>query len=312
MTSMTAKSPEDVLAAIPVILGFHPENSIAMLTFGGSRSFHARIDLPGADEPEEVTSMIVQRLLQPVVAQRATSVLFAFYGDEVEVIETVFAELLSACRRAGVGVIDALRVTGGRWFHVGRPGSTESAGTPFDVGDHPFAAQAVMDGMVTAGSRGELADRLAHDERASEAVAGLIRRARRLRPASLRALVQHHAMTGTRLSDEDAAAVMKAVSSDPLARNMTWWRVPRPESEQHMWLWVDVVRRAPAAQLADAAGVLAMLAWLAGHGSIAWCAIDRGHEVADSHVLLDLVAELLETGTPPIEDWDAYEVPDAG
>ena len=45
-TTLTARGPEDLLAAVPVVLGFHPQDSLVMLTFGAVRSFHARVDLP--------------------------------------------------------------------------------------------------------------------------------------------------------------------------------------------------------------------------------------------------------------------------
>ena len=44
--TLTAKSPEDVLAMVPVVLGFTPTDSLVMLTFGAASPFHARVDLP--------------------------------------------------------------------------------------------------------------------------------------------------------------------------------------------------------------------------------------------------------------------------
>ena len=55
---MTARSPEDLFALAPIALGFHPEESLVMLTFGRT-AFHARIDLPeGPEDRELVRSMI--------------------------------------------------------------------------------------------------------------------------------------------------------------------------------------------------------------------------------------------------------------
>ena len=45
-TKLTTRTPEDVLAAVPVVLGFEPLDSVVMLTFGGGETFHARVDLP--------------------------------------------------------------------------------------------------------------------------------------------------------------------------------------------------------------------------------------------------------------------------
>jgi hypothetical protein len=49
-TTLTARTPEDVLAVVPVVLGFEPTESLVMLTFGSDPPFHARVDLPERDE----------------------------------------------------------------------------------------------------------------------------------------------------------------------------------------------------------------------------------------------------------------------
>ena len=46
MTTLTARSPEDLLAVVPVVLGFEPADSIVMLTLDARQTFHARVDLP--------------------------------------------------------------------------------------------------------------------------------------------------------------------------------------------------------------------------------------------------------------------------
>ena len=51
--TMTARCPEDLLAMVPVTLGFTPTDSVAMLTFGAVHPFHARVDLPSDDRPFE-------------------------------------------------------------------------------------------------------------------------------------------------------------------------------------------------------------------------------------------------------------------
>ncbi len=45
-TTLTARCPEDVLALVPVLLGFLPSESVVMLTFGAAQAFHARVDRP--------------------------------------------------------------------------------------------------------------------------------------------------------------------------------------------------------------------------------------------------------------------------
>ncbi len=45
-TTLNLRSPEDLLAAAPVVLGFVPTDSAVMFTFDGPSCFHARVDLP--------------------------------------------------------------------------------------------------------------------------------------------------------------------------------------------------------------------------------------------------------------------------
>ncbi len=59
-----ARSPEDILAVVPVVLGFEPEESVVMLTFGGRHSFHARADLPGLAD----ISSCAEQLLRPALS----------------------------------------------------------------------------------------------------------------------------------------------------------------------------------------------------------------------------------------------------
>ena len=61
-TTLTARGPEDLLAAVPVVLGFHPQESLVMLTFGALRSFHARLDLPSAPDDEEMAEVRAEAL----------------------------------------------------------------------------------------------------------------------------------------------------------------------------------------------------------------------------------------------------------
>jgi hypothetical protein len=46
-STFVARSPTDLVAIVPVVLGFHPRDSVVLLTFGTpGAAFHARVDLP--------------------------------------------------------------------------------------------------------------------------------------------------------------------------------------------------------------------------------------------------------------------------
>ena len=77
-TTLTARTPEDVLAAVPVVLGFEPLESVVMLTFGGVETFHARVDLPPPTKADDA----VGQLLEPALQHRVTRVVFVVYADD--------------------------------------------------------------------------------------------------------------------------------------------------------------------------------------------------------------------------------------
>jgi len=67
----------------------------------------------------------------------------------------------------------------------------------------------------------------------------------------------------------------------------------------HVRLWTDAVQRAPADLVAAPAAVLALAAWLAGHGALAWCAVERSQAADPGGSLAGLVADLLTRAVPP-------------
>jgi hypothetical protein len=59
------------------------------------------------------------------------------------------------------------------------------------------------------------------------------------------------------------------------------------------------LRRAPESQVPDTAVIVAFCAWQAGHGALAWCALDRCFDVDPDHRLGGFLAECLTRAVPP-------------
>lgn len=308
-TTLTARNPEDVLAMVPVVLGFVPDDSVVMLTFGALQTFHARVDLP---PPGPATTAVVESLLGPALAHGVQRVVFVLYGEEARPAEQVAARLVRDFRRAGVEVVDVLRADGRRWFPLLRGRRSRPAtGTPYDVSAHPFAAQAVLDGRVTLASRAELASSIASDpDRVGEVAGAVAADGSTPGPEWVRATVLRHASAGTVPSDLEAGRLLRAVGADTAARDAAWTGVTRSDAGGHVDLWTDLLRRAPDPLVPAAAGILGLVAWLAGHGALAWCAVDRARAVEPGHPLAMLVAELLESAFPPSEWEEVWAMPD--
>ena len=301
-TVLTARIPEDLLAAVPVVLGFRPSESVVMLTFGGRHCFGARVDLPPRSAPAGLLRELSDVLLAPAVEHGVDRVAFVLYSDDPALAARIGRRLVRVFLRADIAVIDVLRAHGGRFTYVPcRDDRRERPMRPYDDHCHPFAAQAVFEGRVTHASRDHLRADLAADPD--------------LRHATRRALLalplpepeEHTSVLGllqecvcrTRVPDDHEAARMLRLVTRVEVRDAALFAVTDDTALDHLAVWSSLLRRAPDAQVPDTAAVTAFCAWRAGHGALAWCALDRCFEVDAGHSLGLALAECLVRAVPP-------------
>jgi hypothetical protein len=307
-TTFTARTPDDVLAMVPVVLGFVPTDSVAMLTFGATRAFHARVDLPcDRDEIPDVVSS----LLDPARSHGVRRVLFVVYADDARLAAATVRALTGAFERCRIDVVDALRADGERWYPaVGTRPGVPPWGVPYDVSAHPFLARAVVDGRVTYPSREELRSTLAGDPAAIARVVGaLAELTGDATPWPDQAvwahdLVERHVRDGTSPDDREVARLLRGML-ETTVRDAAWAPMTRDTSREHVRLWADVLRRGPSPLVAAPAALLAFAAWQSGQGALAWCALDRCAEADEDYSLAGLIGEALQRAVPP----DAWEGP---
>lgn len=318
--TLTARTPADLVAAVPCVLGFHPEDSLVMLTFGRrGRSFHARVDLPR--DPDDLPELCALLVGAALTNQVEAIVLIAF-ADEDQPARAALDAVHDALDAADLDVLEMLRADGARWWPM-RPGLPPElyAGVPYDLAGHPFSAQSVLAGRVTHRSRAELAATLEPDPRQVAAVQRCLagRGApppRSQRPAEARWLVatlRSYVDSGAEPDTEEVARIVAAVR-DITLRDAAWSLVTREDASRHIDLWRAVLRRCPSAWAAPPAALLAFAAWLGGQGALAWCAVDRCREADAGYTMADRVAELLDAALAP-DLWpgfDTDDLPDLG
>lgn len=304
--TLTARSPEDLLAVVPVVLGFVPSDSVAMLTFGARQPFHARVDM--ADDEDDLPDLVAS-LLDPAVQHRVRQVVFVVYSADARLARTAGRALVHAFEESGIEVIEVLRADGERWFPLaGPPDGVQELGRPYDVSAHPFLAQSVLNGQVTHASRDDLAAMLDPEPEAVRKVSRLLgAQGPPPAPEWVRDTVARHVTDGTTPEVVDTARLLEAIADEP-ARDAAWGLMTRATSRDHVRLWTDVVRRAPDTVVSAPAALLGFAAWLAGHGALAWCAIDRCLEVDPDHRLANFLAQALSRAVPP----SAWDDPGAG
>lgn len=296
---------------VPLLLGFHPEHSLVLVTLDqGGTSFAARVDLPD-DEAD-----LVQAVATVVGAGARNGAVAAFvviYTDDeclaAEVAETVSMSLDAHDVRA----LRLLRADGRRWFPLDDPEDLRSwSGESYDVRDHALTTNAVLEGRVTFRNRAELRDSLAITdpdvvETVSAAAGELDTQLGPLGRASPEDLVAEGQWLVARieesvpfghLPDEHLARVLRALRVPDL-RDLAWATLTRADAGRHVTLWRGVVRRCPEELIASAAALLGFVAWLDGEGALAWCAVDRALQAEPDHSMARLVADCLESALPP-------------
>jgi hypothetical protein len=307
------RTEADVLALVPFTLGFHPEDSLVLITLTGSgRPFHARIDLP--DEPGELKA-VVEVLTRAAVRNGGPGphrvALVVVYSDDECVAEAASGLLSESLEDTGFEVVMTIRADGSRWFPLG-PGARDNGavdGTAYDVRSHELTTRAVVEGQVTFRTREELADSLApvdpdsvDDVASAYATLGPLdpddRVAMREEADWLTGEVRSLAATGAVPTPQALARVLRAVGDRDL-RDLAWCEVTRDDAAEHAEVWRAVVQRCPSDLVAAPAALLAFMAWLSGNGALAWCAVDRSLQCNPDNVLAGLVAQALESAMPP-------------
>lgn len=311
VATMTARCPEDLLAFVPVALGFVPQRSVVLLTFGAGPSFHARVDLPAG--PDDVP-LVVDALVDPCLRHHVERVVVVLYAAGPSHVRHLADHLGAAFAREGIEVLELMCADGHRWFPMlpargGRPTACDD-GVPYDVSAHPFAAEAVVAGLVTHPSRDAMAATLVADGAAVDRVAAVLAQQRPASADWVQELTRRHVPPGTVPGPADLARLVLSVA-DPEAREGAWCTISRADAREHVAFWTAVLRATPEDLAAGPAAVLSFAAWLAGHGALSWCAVERALEADPTCSLAETVSGLLVSAVSPAR-WQAPGWPPPG
>jgi len=315
--TLTVRKPEDILALVPYVLGFLPEDSLVLLTAGEEgESFHARVDLP--DDPADL-DLAVDPLVDAALRNGVRKAMIVVYTHDGCLALEAWLRLREELLEIGVEIPVALRAFGGRYLILD---DDDHEWTPYDVETHPTSALAVYDGRVTYRTRQELSDSLvttdpeAVDALAELCIKALTRIAGAARhplgpptPEHLRSTLVAEGLwarerlrcaieEGSVLEDADAARLLAALISVEV-RDVLWAEIRRLGARKHVAFWTDLVRRAPAEFAAPPAALLAFASWMAGEGALAWCALDRCREADPGYSMAALIASALQAAMPP-------------
>jgi hypothetical protein len=317
-------SPGALLATIPFLLGFQPENSFVIIGTEPPRNevrLTLRYDLP--DPPHSGAAAGIAGHAAGVLAAQHIETSFAVGYGPGELVTPVADAFRGRAPELGIAVREVMRAEDGRfWSYLCTgTGCCPAEGIPFDITAHPQVKK-LAPGLVVLASRDELAATVAPvsgdaaksmhvaTRRAEEHAARLIARAARAghtRPRRLLADAGTQAVAeaiaryrgGDQVASDKDAAWLTVVLRDLRVRDDAWARMEPEHVQAHLRLWSDLTRLARPGYVPAPASLLAFVAWQSGNGALANVALDRAQADDPDYSMAGLLRQVIDSGAPP-------------
>lgn len=303
LMKITANGPDDLIAALPHVLGFHPQESMVLVPITAGLPV-ARIDLPR----DEVDCFVaVGQLTAPFLRLAREGDLDATHAKVAVVCLTadgqgaaVAASAITDALSPAVGVTLKLWADARTWTDL----DTGDSGPRTSEAASRYAAQMVASGrQMPARVREDLQRSLIGDRSpvaaaVPEAVTNWVTSTVDVERRWVENRVNRFLDDGIALSGPDAARLLVAAQALPV-RDAAWSMMTQDEHHAHRALWTDLTRRAPDEVRTPAATLLAFSAWLGGDGAGAWTALDQIPENHQDYRLAGVMTRVLEGGVPP-------------
>lgn len=301
-----ATAPQQLLPAIPYLVGYHPSDSLVALFLrdDGSVPVTARLDWDAcrADPISAATAIV-----EPAQRSEPTRVLLAAV-DPVHPDSEALAAAADVCVDSGLSVIWAGERVGDTWRGL------DCAATGCDVhvldDDAPPAVvtQLVSQGHAPLADRHALTDQVAPDRTPPADRPVAVERPHGVgieawRDELLRSCADILVRTEPLSSSE--VAVMAAGCRDIRVRDVLLWRLTVGVDNvlvgwEQAWVVIsEVLRRCSAEDAAPVGAVGAVVAWQLGDGIRATACLDRAWASDPSHSLAGLVRRSVGAGCPP-------------
>jgi hypothetical protein len=317
MTTLT--SPHDLLAAIPFLIGYHPTDSLVIVSLKEDCVGMAmRVDYPerALDSAPEVFDALVYHLVREG-AQGALVVAYVPEGrdDGIQVLENIS----TALSRVEIPIRESLLIAHGRWRSI-LCGSQECC--PYEGNELPeisssrVAVEQVAEGRpMPYGDREGMADSisslaLSGDEEFVAQVGQAridpeseqLQRAQRNGALSVLDLASRFisGSLGRDIpNDQKLSALVLGSLSDIQVRDFALGSHDEASIEVYWSMWRYLVRIAPSGSIAPVASLLAALSYERGEGALAQRCLDRALDDDPSYSLAGLLRRVFNAGWPP-------------
>lgn len=315
------RGPDAVIAAIPYLLGFHPQDSLVIIWMQQRRiCLTQRVDLPAVDADG---GLEVDAVAMVAANAQATSAIAVIYGSDPNAPGGWRSEVydcLAACVDAAqVPLVDALHVHQGRWWsYQCHQECCPASGRVIDLLVQEEVAAMLAADSEPAASREAVVGLMAPDPQSMNRVGPQVEALAEALPARLGVPDALEAWRDQQLerllpllrgegsdalaTEEDAVAAAEAIVGlgDVRVRDTFLWHLARRDEVAGILGWLAMaMRAAPAGHIAPIATCTAIAAWLHGDGVRANAALERALADNRAYALGWLVAQSIIHGLPP-------------
>jgi hypothetical protein len=301
--------PGDLVATVPVLVGFEPEHSIVALVLRRSQvALTMRVDLPPSAQ-RRAWKALAETVVRGARQADGSSAVLVVYSDDPRHTDAARA-VVTALLHRDIEVLDVLRVHDGRWWSAmcSNPDCCPPQGSPVPETSAARIAAAVVDGRVVRADRACLADEFAPaPDLDPRAVAEALDAARTGVPppgpdqlATVGALLTEAAsaaLEGT--LPLGTAALLAQVLRDGDCRDEAYRHLVRAPRTQARALWSSCCRLLTPPALVVPLALFALVAYLDGDGAVANLALERAEAVDPQHPTVRLVSDVLASALAP-------------
>jgi len=309
MTTLT--SPHDLLAAIPFLIGYHPENSLVLVALkDDSVGMAMRVDMPTDIAPESY-----DLLASHFQREAADAALIVAYIDSQSDPEAVLINTSAALLRAGISIKESLIVSDGRYRSMLCHDSEccSPLGSPIpDIDSSRIAAEHVIAGhpMPFANVSGLVQSIAALPSAMEESWQSEVRtfwiesdseNLLDLQRDGATAVIDlaGEYVQGRGAEDRELVARVIGRISDIQVRDYALGSHNDETADAYWQMWRELLLIAPRGFVAPIASIFAALAYERGEGALAHKALDRALADDERYSLALLLRRVFTAGWPP-------------
>jgi len=310
MTTLT--SPHDLLAAIPFLIGYHPQDSLVLVALKDEAVGMAmRVDMPVGVSAEGY-DLLASHFLRDGADG---AFIVAYVGDGAVDPENVLINTSAALVRAGIDIKESLIVRNNRFRSMICSDLTccppEGSAIP-DLGSSRIAAEHVIaghpmpfenvDGLVQSiAAVSSSFESVWADEVQAFWVSSDSEEIQELQRDGATAIIDlvGEYREGRGAEDRELAARVIGRLSDIQVRDFALGSHTDESADYYWAMWRDLLRIAPRGFVAPIACLFAAMAYERGEGALAHKGLDRGLCDDDQYSLAHLLRRVFTAGWPP-------------